>query len=79
MGPARPAIFARFGDTFIVRTGTFSASSQTSVAKKGFPNYANGTGKTHLAPHDTNPDDNVVSLLAIDMMGRRREGDDGVP
>ena len=28
MGPARPAIFARFGDTFIVRTGTFSASSQ---------------------------------------------------
>ena len=22
MGPARPAIFARFGDTFIVRTGT---------------------------------------------------------
>ena len=35
MGPARPAIFARFGDTFIVRTGTFSPSSQTSVAKKG--------------------------------------------
>ena len=35
MGPARPAIFARFGDTFIVRTGTFSASSQTSVPRDG--------------------------------------------
>ena len=29
MGPARAPIFARFGDGFIVRTGTLSASAQT--------------------------------------------------
>ena len=34
MGPARPAIFARFGDTFIVRTG---ASPSCASRRRGAP------------------------------------------
>ena len=57
MGPARPAIFARFGDTFIVRTGTFSASSQTSVAKKGFPAGGDVKDRKILARHRLSRDE----------------------